>query len=140
MLLRRFGLRLRAACRRDKASYLSRLSDEVSAAPVGELHQAVNRVLRPRKFRKTKADPLPTLRKLDGTLCQNADEVAETWREHFRVLEGGVQVSPSTLVLRCRQAQAGADRPDTLSVGDLPSWHVLERAFRHSAPRKSDGP
>ena len=61
MLLRRFGLQLKRACRADKAAHLTRLSSEIADAPTREVHQAIQRVLRPRKFRKTTAAPLPRL-------------------------------------------------------------------------------
>ena len=140
MLLRRFGRRLRSACKSDKATHLSSLSDEVAHAPYAEVHRAVHRVLRPRKYRKAACDPLPKLFKPDGTLCLSSDEVADTWREHFRILEGGVTVTAANLVRRCRSSQAAADRPDSLEATCMPSWLSLESAFRHSAPRKASGP
>ncbi|CAE7285354.1 unnamed protein product, partial [Symbiodinium necroappetens] len=140
MLLRRFGRRLRYTCKNDKATYLGALSDEVAKAPTAEIHRAVQRVLRPRKFRKAANDPLPRLLKSDGTFCSTSAEVADTWRDHFRVLEGGVLVDAADLERKCRSFQSSADRPDVLEVADMPSWTALESAFRHSAPRKASGP
>ena len=140
MLLRRFGRRLRNTCKVDKAAHLSALSEEITQAPSSEVHRAVQRVLRPRKYRKTSNDPLPRLFRPDGTLCVTEQEVADTWRDHFRVLEGGIEVSPEELVSKCRLSQARADRPDVLDVSSMPSWAALEAAFRHSAPRKAAGP
>ncbi|CAE7816687.1 unnamed protein product [Symbiodinium necroappetens] len=100
LLLRRFGRRLRATCKSDKVAHLSSLSDEVARAPYAEVHRAVQRVLRPRKYRKASSDPLPKLYKPDGSLCQTSQEVADTWREHFRILEGGIAVGAGELVRR----------------------------------------
>ena len=140
MLLRRFGRRLRSTCKTDKAEHLAALSDEVAKAPTAEIHRAVQRVVRPRKFRKAANDPLPRLLKSDGTFCNTSAEVADTWRDHFRVLEGGVLVDANELERRCRLFQRSADRPDALAITGLPSWTTLESAFRHSAPRKASGP
>ena len=140
MLLRRFGRRLRFTCKADKAAHLSSLSDEVAQAPYAEVHRAVHRVLRPRKYRKSSCAPLPKLLKADGSLCQTAEEMADTWREHFRILEGGITVTAADLVTRCRSSQTAADRPDILDAACMPSWLSLEASFRHSAPRKASGP
>ena len=140
LLLRRFGRRLRTTCKSDKVAHLSSLSDEIARAPYAEVHRAVQRVLRPRKYRKASSDPLPKLHKPDGSLCQTSQEVADTWREHFRILEGGVVVDAGELVRKCRASQVAADRPDALEAACMPSWQALESAFRHSAPRKASGP
>ena len=140
MLLRRFGLRLRASCRQDKAVHLASLSDEIATAPSQEIHRAVQRVLKPRKFRRTSNDPLPTLEKSDGSLCHTAAEVTDTWREHFCTLEGGVETTPEDLVLRCQASQAGVLLSERITYEQFPSWLDLEKAFRHSAPRKASGP
>ncbi|CAE7946807.1 unnamed protein product, partial [Symbiodinium sp. KB8] len=140
MLLRRFGRQLREQCRRDKSLHLAKLADEVATAPSGETHRAVKRILRPKKFRRTAADPLPVLEKPDGSLCTTATEVAESWREYFRVLEGGLEVTDRELVQQCRHAQSSHEGPDILDSASMPTWLSLEAAFRHSAPRKASGP
>ena len=140
MLLRRFGLQLRHACKADKAAHLASLATEMATAPTREVHLAVQRVLRPRKFRKAMASPLPRLEKSDGTVCRDAYEVTETWREHFRVLEGGVRSSAHDLVSRCRSAPCELEDQVAITADQLPSWFALEAALRHSAPRKSVGP
>ncbi|CAE7222840.1 unnamed protein product, partial [Symbiodinium necroappetens] len=140
MLLRRFGLQLKRACRADKAAHLTRLSSEIADAPTREVHQAIQRVLRPRKFRKTTAAPLPRLDKPDGTIFRDSAEVMDTWREHFRVLEGGIQSSAEDLVLQCRGVACDIDDQTNWDAAHLPSWLALEAALRHSAPRKAVGP
>ena len=140
MLLRRYGLLLRTSCKRDKAAHVAALADEVASAPCQAVHKAVHKLIRPRKFRRSTADPLPVLERVDGTLCTSSDEVTSTWREHFRVLEGGVVRQPAQIVLRCRQMQAQGQAPDVLDADRLPTWLSLESAFRRSAPRKAAGP
>ncbi|CAE7778392.1 unnamed protein product [Symbiodinium sp. CCMP2592] len=140
MLLRRFGAQLRQACREDKARHLIALSDEIADAGSREVHRAVQRVLRPRKFRQAPNEPLPQLAKPDGSLCSTASEITDTWREHFRVLEGGVDVSPQLLVRRVWDSQRRVVPPNFIEAAELPTWMSLEAAFRHSAPRKAPGP
>ena len=140
MLLRRYGLLLRTSCKRDKAAHVAALADEVASAPCQAVHKAVHKLIRPRKFRRSTADPLPVLERVDGTLCTSSDEVTSTWREHFRVLEGGVVRQPAQIVLRCRRMQAQGQAPDVLDADRLPTWLSLESAFRRSAPRKAAGP
>ena len=140
MLLRRFGLRLREACRQDKAAHMVALSEEIGQAPSQEVHRAVQRVLKPRKFRRASNDPLPALERPDGSLCLTAAEVIATWHEHFSALEGGVETSAEKLVRCCQASQAAVVLPEKVSPHSLPSWLDLERAFRHSAPRKAAGP
>ncbi|CAE7680575.1 unnamed protein product, partial [Symbiodinium sp. CCMP2456] len=140
LLLRRLGRKLRQACRDDKADYLSRLSSEIADAPCRELHTAVQRVLRPRKYRKASNDPLPTLRRANGTTCVSEAEITDAWRDHFSTLEGGSQIAARDLVEKCRDAVVTSGDFDPLNAASVPSWTSLEAAFRHSAPRKAAGP
>ncbi|CAE6916088.1 unnamed protein product [Symbiodinium sp. CCMP2592] len=140
LMLHRLGLQLKEGCKADKAAHLSQLAEELASAPSRELHLAVQRVLKPKKFRRTAADPLPVLEKADGTRCSSSREIMDTWREHFSALEGGQRITPAELVSRCRATQAASDAPDVLAVEEIPSWTTLEAAFRHAAPRKAAGP
>ncbi|OLP95584.1 hypothetical protein AK812_SmicGene22279 [Symbiodinium microadriaticum] len=109
MLMRRYGVALRRSCREDRNQMYARLAAEVADAPLAEMHHAVKRVLRPRKFRKAGVEPLPTLYKADGSQCMSETEITTTWREHFRVLEGA----------------------DQIDAAELPTWLDLE-AFHRS--------
>ncbi|CAE7762507.1 unnamed protein product [Symbiodinium microadriaticum] len=98
LLLRRFGLQLRRQCRVDRAAHFDQLANELSHVGAQELHQQVRRVLKPKRYRRAGANPLPLLTKTDGTVCQSFDETVDTWRSHFAALEGGEVVSSSDLV------------------------------------------
>ncbi|CAE7231230.1 unnamed protein product [Symbiodinium sp. CCMP2592] len=74
LLLHRFGLQLRAGCRADKAAYFEQLADELATVLCRELHLAVQRVLKPKKYRKSSIDPLPALERSDGTVCGTSRE------------------------------------------------------------------
>ena len=67
-------------------------------------------------------------------------EITTTWREHFRVLEGGLDSSPAELLDLCRQSQARFEGSDTVDAAHMPTWLGLEAALRHTAGRKAAGP
>ena len=140
MLLRRASQRLRASCRCDRDAALAQLSLDVEHASPAEVHKAVLKIIKPKKYRRTQNDPLPALKKPDGSLCQSETEVRDTWRNHFSSLEGGVVVSAEDLVLKCRARQAALEEEDELPAEAIPSWTTLEAAFRHTSARKAAGP
>ena len=140
MLLRRFGLLLRSGCRHDRSNHLAQLSAEVAQASPQEVSAAVKKVLKPKRFRKSGPDPLPALKKPDGSLCRTRDEITATWRDHFRVLEGGVVTDSTSLIRSCRQHQLKHEGEDCFDLTDVPTWLTLENAFRRTAARKAAGP
>ena len=140
MLLRRYGLVLRRSCRADRNNMYTDLAADVANANPADMHLAVKKVLRPRKFRKAHVDPLPTLYKADGSQCLSADEVTATWREHFKVLEGGSDTHPLSLLAECRVRQGDFEGVDSIPPSELPTWLDLEAAFRHTSGHKAAGP
>ena len=140
LLLRRAGPALRRSCKADRSAYLGELSTQVAQAPCSELHHAVRRIMRPKKFRKKHADPLPLLLKPEGGFCQSHDEIMQVWRDHFRSLEAGLDVDPAALVLTCRGRQARFEGTDCLPAAQLPTWAQLQTAFRTASPHKAHGP
>ena len=140
LLLHRAGPALRRSCRADRGVHLAELSEKVAIAPCSELHQAVRRIMRPKKFRKKHADPLPMLVKPGGGFCQSHSEILQVWRDHFRSLEAGLDTDPAALVLACRGRQAGFEGVDCLPADQLPTWPQLQTAFRTASPHKAHGP
>ena len=140
MLLRRFGRALRSSCKQDRHAQLSLLSDQVADAPCAELHRAVRRILRPKKYRRTSAAPLPLLQKEDGTVCQSQEEVTQVWREHLRLLEAGREVDAGTLASDCRCRQLAFEGTDSVDFSLVPTWAQLHDAFRATSPHKACGP
>ena len=140
MLLRRYGLLLRKGCREDRNRMYADLAAEISQSSAASMHSVVKRVLRPKKFRKPGNDPLPTLFRADGSQCLTTDDITKTWREHFRVLEGGLQTTPDELLQECRSRHAAFEGSDRIDAGDIPSWTDLEAALRHTSGRKAAGP
>ena len=116
------------------------MADEVAKADPSAMHMDVKKLLRPKKFRKPGADPLPLLFRADGTQCLSEQDVKDTWKEHFRVLEGGVDTDSLALLQACRHRQEIFEGTDSVLASDLPTWLDLEAAFRRTAGHKAAGP
>ena len=131
---------LRAACKTDRATYVSRLADELRDAPAVEVSSVVKQLVKPKRFRRSGPQQLPRLKKADGQLCNTPAEVKVRWRQYFSEIEAGVQQDPSALVAEClRQQQARG--PAIHVPGDqLPTLQELEEAFRGVQGRKASGP
>ncbi|CAE7500106.1 hypothetical protein AK812_SmicGene41735 [Symbiodinium microadriaticum] len=134
------GKVLRNVCRRDKKQYLRELATDVGEAPATEVHVALRRVLRPKKFRRNGPNPLPMLKRDDGTICASEAEVRGEWRRHFGDLEGGECVECSALVDACMRRQLEAGAFDSLQCADIPDLAALTDVFRKVQPGKAAGP
>ena len=117
-----------------------RLAEEVDAAGPQELHQQVRRVLKPKRYRRPGADPLPLLLRQDGSVCQTYEESLAAWRTHFGDLEDGVPVSASELVQACRARQVAFTGTDLVDIREVPTFRQFECSIRASAPGKAAGP
>ncbi|OLQ14158.1 hypothetical protein AK812_SmicGene1724 [Symbiodinium microadriaticum] len=140
LLLRRFGSQLRRQCRTDRAAYFDSLASAVATSSPQELHQQVRKVLKPKRYRRPGADPLPMLVKEDGSVCQSYEESLDTWRSHFAALEDGIAADADTLVRTCRARQDAFVGTDLIAIDDVPSYAQFERSIRASAPGKAAGP
>ncbi|CAE7265178.1 unnamed protein product, partial [Symbiodinium sp. CCMP2456] len=140
MLLRRYGLLVRRACREDRNRMYAEMADEIATAAPNSMHGVVQKVLKPKKYRKQGNAPLPALYRPDGSQCLTQAEITHTWREHFRVLEGGLTTTPADLLDSCRQSQARFEGSDVVDAAHMPTWLGLEAALRHTAGRKAAGP
>ena len=118
MLLRRFGVKLRKQCRADRAAHFASLASDVATVNPQDLHVQVRRVLKPKRYRKPGADPLPLLTKADGSVCESFEESLSTWRSHFADLEDGEVVPVGDLVRGCRARHAAFVGTDLLDIGD----------------------
>ncbi|CAE7583236.1 unnamed protein product, partial [Symbiodinium sp. CCMP2456] len=140
MLLHRAGGALRRQCRVDRAAYFDGVADSIQHSSRGGLHHAVKRVLRPKRFRKASADPLPLLYDKHGAVCESAAAAQDAWREHFSALEDGVTTTPQELADSCRRWHDRFEGTDTIEIQDVPTIHVLEKAFRTTSAQKACGP
>ncbi|OLP88180.1 hypothetical protein AK812_SmicGene30510 [Symbiodinium microadriaticum] len=134
------GKVLRKQCRADKRAHLDSLADQVGQAEAAEVHTALKRLIRPKKFRSRGPAPLPSLKRADGTFCQTEDEVVRTWRKHFSDLEGGMNVSVEELVSFGLQQQAEAGAMQTLDAAQVPDLVTLAGIFKDVNPQKAAGP
>ncbi|OLP76767.1 hypothetical protein AK812_SmicGene43255, partial [Symbiodinium microadriaticum] len=139
ILLRRYGGQLRASCRTDRKVHLGALARQIAESPCGELHRAVRKVMRPKKYRRD-GQPLPMLRDEDGSVCASQTEATQVWREHFRVLEAGLATTPAQLATTCTDRQSAFEGTDVVDARYLPTWDHLLSAFRHASPHKASGP
>ena len=97
--LHQLGKDIRRACRQDRNAYLIQLADQAEQSPANQIHVAVRKLLKPKRF--SGDQPLPRLKKPDGGFCATPDEVDEEWRRHFASLEGGQIVDSTDLVASC---------------------------------------
>ncbi|CAE7233488.1 unnamed protein product [Symbiodinium sp. CCMP2592] len=134
------GQALKRICRRDKRLHIDSLADQVQQAPDGEVHVALRRMLRPKKFRRSGHDPLPRLRNSEGGFCASQAEITAEWRSHFAALEGGRAVSLDELVHAVVQGQAQADPVEVLHFDEVPDLPSLAVHFRAVSPNKACGP
>ncbi|CAE7738079.1 unnamed protein product, partial [Symbiodinium microadriaticum] len=135
----RFPLKeIRRACRADRNAYLAQLADEVEVSPASQVHVAVRKLLKPRRYQGFQ--PLPRLKRPDGSFCTTQDEVDVEWRRHFGSLEGGSAVPPTALVKDCLTRQSEWGVLETADWADLPTYPELIRALQAVNPHKAAGP
>ena len=134
------GREIRRLCRRDRAQYFTALAEEAESAPPGQVHVAIKKVLRPKKFRHGGPQPLPRLTRTDGSLCDTAEQVSDEWRRHFAELEGGAVISPNDLVRGCAARQVAAGFMECIDSAQLPAFGDLVGALRGMQPHRAAGP
>ncbi|CAE7876696.1 unnamed protein product [Symbiodinium microadriaticum] len=134
------GRQIRRLCRRDRAAFLNRLATDVDEADVSSVHKALRHLLRPKKFRRSGPDPLPRLRRPDGSYCQTPDEITAEWRRHFSELEGGVESDIPAFVQAGLTRQQAVEGFSVLSSEDLPSFSTVVSAFQRVKAHKAAGP
>ena len=134
------GKQIRRLCRRDRAAHLNQLAAEVDDADASSVHTALRRLLRPKKFRRTGPDPLPRLRKPDGSLCQTPEEVDAEWRRHFSELEGGEVICLDQFVKEGLARQQSSEGFTALSCDSLPAFASVVGAFQRVKAHKAAGP
>ncbi|CAE7296601.1 unnamed protein product [Symbiodinium sp. CCMP2592] len=131
------GKAVRKGCRQDRNNFLAHL--QVDQASASEVHSAIKRLIRPRRFRKQGPTPLPRLRNPEGVLCTSPAEIQKTWRDHFARLEGGTQCTPEDLVIDCVRRQQRRGPQEHLLCQELPAFDDLVEALRRAQPFKACG-
>ena len=144
-VLRQWCLRLRKACRDDRAAHLSQLADRISTGPAGEVFQSLHALLGHRRKKPYCPEPLPALKLSDGTPCADGDAILARWRQHFGALEAGRQLSLSAFVEEAASA-IQSSRPIALSwpqpdsILDLPTEADVQRLLATAKAGKAPGP
>ena len=90
--------RLRMLCHWDRAGYIAGLTEQVDAGSAKVAYQAIHRLLGHKRKKAFSADVLPSLRKSDGSMRRDIEEMQARWREHFSSLESGISVKPRDLI------------------------------------------
>ena len=124
-----FGKALRQSSKADKAAYVEHVSGLVDAATPAEMHKALRKLIKPRRFQQTKVRPQPMLRWADGTLCQSPYEQKQRWRQHFSDMEAGDLITPDCLLAECVDAQVARGAVKHVEYDGLPSFLDLDRAM-----------
>ena len=143
-IMRRLGLQLKKACKRDRDTYISTLADQLSSGPTSEVFANLHAVLGHKRKKKYQADPLPAVKALDGTLCPDRDAYMARWRQHFGGLEGGKEVDVDTLAglwdERARNSTTvAATWPQPAAISDVPTEVAVRRLLTVTRAGKSPG-
>ncbi|OLP98061.1 hypothetical protein AK812_SmicGene19515 [Symbiodinium microadriaticum] len=130
---------LRSACRQDRAAYISELAQRIATRPNPEVFQEVHRILMHKRKKPWKADPLPMIRQLDGSVCEDAAAVQARWRQHFGGLEAGIETTP-TAIAGHALSQPVQSWPLPHSLANVPDITVLQRVLAAGKLHKAAGP
>ena len=128
--------RLKAACKHDRAQYLTTLAEQVQRG-AAEAPAAVQRLMGLKRKKPFQPDVLPELQHADGTFCTTPQEIQDRWREHFMQQEDGQATEPSELASFTVDQQKGPI-PDALY--DLPSPEDVLQAILGAQKGKAVGP
>ena len=96
--LRCLSQKLRERCHVDRATFVESLALQMDSGDSGPAYAALHRLLGHRRKKPYAIEVLPVLKKKDGSMCADADQIRLRWREHFSDLEAGTEVSPDTLL------------------------------------------
>ncbi|CAE7657229.1 unnamed protein product [Symbiodinium sp. CCMP2592] len=120
-----------------------RIGDAAATAAVQSTGHVVSRLqclLGPSKRKTRQAKGLPRLQRADGTVAETADEVVDTWIEHFSGIEGGQRRTPHALAQACVKTQQNRDLDCiNLTAADVPTCCELEAAFRGTQLHRAFG-
>ena len=133
--LRQAAFSLCRQCKADRTAYLDTLADEVQANKVDGA-AALQSLLQQRHKKPFTPAVLPSLRKVDGTLCGSSEEIQRRWREHFGDMEAGVACEPACLVGSAPQETW----PLPGQLLDMPSPSEILSALAATQAGKAPGP
>ena len=144
-VLRQWCVQLRKACRDDRAAHFSRLADKISSGPTEEVFHNLHALLGHRRKKPYRPEPLPALRRADGSLCSDGDETLARWRQHFGALEAGRELClPAFMAGVASGIQSSRtvplDWPLPDSILELPTEVDIQRLLVAAKAGKAPGP
>ena len=92
-----------------------------------------------RRKKPWQADPLPMVRQLDGSVCEDTVAVQARWREHFGGLEAGTETTPVDIAGNAL-SQPVQSWPQPISLDQVPDITVLQRVLAAGKLHKAAGP
>ena len=137
--LPRLSHALTKAVKTDKKAFVQSVANEAMNSRAQDVFRALRPILGTRKTRRSVAQPLPQVLKLDGHLTQSPRELADRWTQHFADIEAGAQVSPLVFLHQAVDRQACHCLPSSWEPNDLPHLHELEAAIRASRWNRAAG-
>ena len=132
----RLAVRLKELCHEDRAIFVEGLADQIDKGDCGVAYEALHKLLGHRRKKPFSLEVLPALKKLDGTFCEDGEQIRLRWREHFSALEAGEEVCPEALVQQAVMPKHWV-LPETLSL--LPNELELADALRNAKVGKATG-
>ena len=138
--LRGTAAELRARLRKDKAAFVSDISQRACAANGSEIFRALAPLRIGSRFSKRGIEPLPMWRKQDGNLAVDYEERLNVWRSQCSDLEAGHLTTPQDLLQRAldRARQRRSLLPP-VQFEEFPSILQLEDRLRRIKRGKSAG-
>ena len=132
----RLAVRLKELCHADRAIFVERLAGQIDRGDCGVAYEALHKLLGHRRKKPFALEVLLALKKLDGTFCEDGEQIRLRWRENFSALEAGEEVSFEALVQQAVLPKQWA-LPETLSL--LPNELELADALRNVKVGKATG-
>ncbi|OLP87581.1 hypothetical protein AK812_SmicGene31189 [Symbiodinium microadriaticum] len=123
----------------DRADYISQLAQKIATCPKPEVFQEVHRILQHKRKKPYQAEPLPMIKQLDGTVCEDAAAAMGRWRQHFGGLEAGLECKASDLAIAAAN-RIPTEWPLPESLQHMPDITDLQRVLSASKPHKATGP
>ena len=124
-----FGCLLRQSAKADKIKYVEDLASQVDTASLAEIHRAVQKLLKPKRFAKGRQQPQSLLKWKDGSVCHTPAEQRARWRQFFAEMEAGDMLRPDELLDECQHVQSTRAAITAIKGSDMPSILDLDRAM-----------
>ncbi|CAE7485179.1 unnamed protein product [Symbiodinium sp. CCMP2592] len=131
---------LRQAVRQDIQHRIVTVAAEAEHCATAEAVRRLKPLLGPPKRKARTHKGLPLVLTANGTPATTAEEVEDTWVQHFAGIEDGRKVQPAQLAASCMSIQSGRDLElISFNRDDIPSRIELEVALRATSVGRASG-